>query len=584
MQRLPYLTSLRIAVTVGLLNICPAKEFPAMCRFALLLLFALSAVGTLALAVIQSAAADGQEDGFEAIFDGKSLKGWDGNPKFWSVEEGAITGRTTAENPTKGNTFLVWRKEEVGDFELRIKFRIDGGNSGIQYRSREIDRWVIGGYQADFDAARKWTGILYDERGRGVLAHRGTRVIVRSNGRKDVVGRTAEEAAIKEAVAKKGWGDYTVIARGNHLEHRVNGVTTVDVTDDQKARRRLSGLLALQVHAGPPMTVQFKDIRFKRLGSEHATRTPTNVPQDHKGSSPRSEADGVRRAVGTGAKRIRLLAGKPSHGYGTHEHYAGCLLLAHHLQRAFPEFDVAVIRGGWPSDPSLLEGVDAVVMYCDGGSGHPAMRHLDQLEAMVARGVGIAFFHYGVEVPKGPGGQALLDAIGGYFEANWSVNPHWTAHFRELPAHPITRGVAPFEIYDEWYYHMRFRRDMEGITPILTDLPSATTLSRPDGPHSGNRAVRAAIAGGEPQHVAWAYERPGGGRGFGFTGGHFHWNWAEPNFRKLALNAIVWVAGREVPAEGVASPSPSFEQLEANLDESAPANFDPTAVRERLGL
>jgi len=561
-----------------------------------------------ALAVNEPVTAGDPEAGFEAIFDGKSLDGWDGNPQVWSVEDGAITGRTTAEHPIKGNTFLVWRKEKVGDFELRLKFRIDGGNSGIQYRSREIARWVIGGYQADFDAARQWTGILYEERGRGVLAHRGTRVVIHANGRKEVVGRMADMAAIKVAIMKKGWGDYTVIARGNHFEHRVNGVTTVDVTDDQKTRRSMSGLLALQVHAGSPMTVQFKDIRLKRFSAPHAAATPKEFSPHAAGSRPPagnvaaghgtgSKGLGKNHPVGHGvsanprskrdrvadAKKIRLLAGTPSHGYGAHEHYAGCRLLADALQRAFPTFDVDVIRGGWPRDRSALDDVDAVVMYCDGGSGHPAMRHLDQFKAMVARGVGIVCLHYAVEVPQGPRGQVFLDAIGGYFEANWSVNPHWTAHFETLPTHPITRGVHPFRVHDEWYYHMRFRPGMEGIAPILTDLPPATSLARPDGPHSGNRAVRAAIAAGEPQQVAWAYQRPDGGRGFGFTGGHFHWNWAEPNFRTLVLNAIVWVAHGEVPAEGVASVSPSIEQLEANQDEPIPADFDPAAVRKRLG-
>ncbi|MCB1121945.1 MAG: ThuA domain-containing protein, partial [Verrucomicrobiae bacterium] len=162
--------------------------------------------------------------------------------------------------------------------------------------------------------------------------------------------------------------------------------------------------------------------------------------------------------------------------------------------------------------------------------------------------------------------------IGGYFEANWSVNPHWDAHYTSLPNHPITSGVEPFHINDEWYFHMRFREGMEGVTPILSALPPEDTMRRPDGPHSGNPAVRKAVANGEIQHMAWAAERAGGGRGFGFTGGHFHWNWGDENFRKVVLNAIVWTAHGQVPAQGVTTHKPSQTELEANQDEPKPGN------------
>jgi hypothetical protein len=181
------------------------------------------------------------------------------------------------------------------------------------------------------------------------------------------------------------------------------------------------------------------------------------------------------------------------------------------------------------------------------------------------RGVGLGCAHYAVEVPKGPTGDAFLDWIGGYFEMNWSVNPTWTADFKELPKHALTHGVHPFKINDEWYYHMRFRDGMRGVVPILTDLPPKTTLSRQDGTHSGNPAVREAIAKGEPQHVMWATERPDGGRGFGFTGGHFHRNWGDENFRRLVLNAILWTAKMEVPENGVNCSVPE-EDLKQGLD------------------
>jgi putative membrane-bound dehydrogenase-like protein len=293
----------------------------------------------------------------------------------------------------------------------------------------------------------------------------------------------------------------------------------------------------------------------------------------------------VRAANDAAPKRVVFIAGKPSHGYGAHEHNAGCLLLAKELQAAMPNIKCDVVQNGWPADESILSGADCIVMYCDGGGGHMVNPHLDAVDALAKKGVGIVCIHYGVEVPKGPSGERFLDWIGGYFEMNWSVNPHWTAKYEKFPDHPISRGVEPFEINDEWYYHMRFREGMKGVTPILTALPPKESLSRQDGTHSGNPAVRAAVLERkEPQHMAWAAEREGGGRGFGFTGGHDHWNWGDPNFRKVMLNAIVWCAHGEVPAKGVESPRVTLKALEANQDEPAPANFNRESIRKQIKL
>lgn len=505
------------------------------------------------------------EEGFTWLFDGKELEGWDGNPEFWSVEDGGcITGRTTKEKPTKGNTFLVWRKQPVEDFELRVQFKIDGGNSGIQYRSEELadQKWVIRGYQADFDDAGGWTGSLYEEKGRGVLAKRGTKVKIPTGAKPEVVGETTPEKTIVDSIKKKDWNEYVIIAQGNHLVHKLNGNVTVDVTDEDAEKGKKSGLLALQLHAGPPMTVQFRNIRIRHLPkAEKAQRV----------APPAGEA-----------KKIVFVAGKPSHGYGAHEHNAGCLLLAMELEKALPNYKTVVHRNGWPTEAGAFDGADAIVMYSDGGGGHMVNAHLDQVDELAKKGVGILCIHYAVEVPAEPAGKKFLDWIGGYFEANWSVNPHWTAKFTKFPDHPIARGVKPFSINDEWYYHMRFRPNMEGVTPILTDLPGPETLSRPDGAHSGNPAVRKSVAAGEAQHVAWAAERADGGRGFGFTGGHDHWNWGCPDFRKVVLNAIVWCAKGEVPAGGVESPTVNLAALEQNLDPKDKKNFNRDAVAKKI--
>ena len=230
-----------------------------------------------------------------------------------------------------------------------------------------------------------------------------------------------------------------------------------------------------------------------------------------------------------------------------------------------------MIPNGWPANGlAALEGADAVVVYCDGGGGHLLLPHLAEFDELMKRGTGLVCLHYAVEVPKEKGGTEFLNWLGGYFEMDWSVNPHWTAKFVSFPEHPISRGVQPFEINDEWYFHMRFRPEMKDVTPILSAVAPAGTVTRADGPHEGNPAVRAAVQRGEPQHVAWAAERPDGGRGFGFTGGHVHWNWGDENFRKLVLNAIVWTAKGEVPADGVGGQTPTRAELEANQDEPKP--------------
>lgn len=265
--------------------------------------------------------------------------------------------------------------------------------------------------------------------------------------------------------------------------------------------------------------------------------------------------------------KIVFIAGKPSHAPGDHEHRAGSMLLAKTLNENMPNVDAQVTWYGWPDDASILEGAATIVIYCDGGEGHLLNDHLAEFQPYMDKGVGLVCLHYAVENTAGERGDKFLEWLGGYFEMNWSVNPHWDADYKTLPSHPITSGVPPFGISDEWYYHMRFPADMKGVTPILTALPPESSLSRPDGTHSGNPDVRKAVANGEPQHMAWAFDRPNGGRSFGFTGGHFHKNWQNDDFRKLVLNAIVWTAKLDVPEGGVPSKTPTDEEMKANLDD-----------------
>ena len=226
------------------------------------------AVVVLATGAWPPGASGADERGFRALFNGKNLTDWEGDPKFWSVKDGAITGQTTAENPTKGNTFLIWRKETVDDFELRLSYRIVGGNSGIQYRSKDLGNWVVGGYQADFEAGKTYSGILYEEKGRGILAKRGEKTVVDAAGKPQVVGSLGSSEELQAAIRNEDWNEYTITARGGHLVHAINGRVTADVTDELSDKRAASGILALQLHAGPAMLVQFKNIRIKRLPAD----------------------------------------------------------------------------------------------------------------------------------------------------------------------------------------------------------------------------------------------------------------------------------------------------------------------------
>jgi Domain of Unknown Function (DUF1080) len=222
------------------------------------------------------------EKGFKKMFDGKDLKGWDGSPDLWSVKEGVITGQTTKEHPALENTFLIWTNGTPGDFEMRCSFKLVPGdeagfaNSGVQYRSRQVpstkthklEYWVVSGYQADMEAGPNYTGILYEEKARGIVAKRGEKVVISPEGKLNVVGSVGTEAEIEGSVKKGDWNDYIIIAKGNHLVQIVNGHTTVDVTDEDTttpSRSPRSGIIALQIHAGHPMMCQFKNLRIKTL-------------------------------------------------------------------------------------------------------------------------------------------------------------------------------------------------------------------------------------------------------------------------------------------------------------------------------
>lgn len=498
--------------------------------------------------LVTSALCAQAESGFVSLFDGKTLNGWDYDPQFWRVEDGVIVGETTTTKPAKTNTFLTWAGGEPADFELKVEFKIRNHNSGIQYRSFPLEgtKWALGGYQADFSADHKWTGVAYGEKYKGLIAKRGEKAVVgASNKDVNVLGHIGDPAEILSHVNIDGWNEYHIIASGNHCIQLINGIVSAEFSENDPQRKK-QGLIGLQLHRGPPMEVRFRNIRLREM------------KPDTK-------------------KQILFLAGKRSHGYNAHEHKAGCLLLARCLNESGLDVIAQVVtEGAWPEPWQGYDKPDAVVMYCDGFKMHLAKDHQDKIQELVDQGVGVACLHFGVEVEPKVLGKQFLDWIGGYFESGWSVNPHWDAEFTELPEHPITNGVKPFKVHDEWYYHMRFRPDLENVTPILSSLPPVETLTKraENKSRGSNPAVMAEVSAGKKQVVAWAYDRPNGGRGFGFTGGHFHRNWKQDDFRKIVLNALVWIAKGNVPADGVPSRTPSVIDMGLNQDypERAPKN------------
>ena len=275
--------------------------------------------------------------------------------------------------------------------------------------------------------------------------------------------------------------------------------------------------------------------------------------------------------------KIVLVAGKPSHPPRMHEFNAGVQLMAKCLNET-PGIDVQFVLNGWPKDESVFDGAIAVVFFMDGGGRHEVVgengRRLKVVDDWAAKGIGLGFMHFGVEVIADQAGNQFKRWIGGHYEHMHSCNPIWEPNFTVFPDHPISRGVKPFQVKDEWYFNMRFAGDMSGekateieglkFVPILTSAPSDDVRNGPyvypKGPYPHIQASK-----GRAEAMMWTVERPNGGRGFGFTGGHFHDNWANDSFRRVVLNGILWIAKVEVPPSGVKS-TVSDELLNANLD------------------
>lgn len=263
--------------------------------------------------------------------------------------------------------------------------------------------------------------------------------------------------------------------------------------------------------------------------------------------------------------KIVLLAGEKSHPSGQHEYKAGLKLLAKALnEQSGLDVEAVVVTGGWPQDETVFDGAKAIVCYADGGAKHPFVAHKDKIDSLAKSGVGIMCIHYAVEVVPDQAGEEFKQWIGGFYAGGYSVNPHWDADMQPNKDHPVSRGVHPAKAHDEWYFHIRFAEPMTA-TPLMQATPTRALIKRYI---HWNDAAEPEL--GKPQSLMWGLQRPDGGRGIGFTGGHWHRNWAIDDFRKLVLNGIVWVAGMEVPEGGVKSNPLTETDLNTDMDAKDP--------------
>ena len=208
------------------------------------------------------------KDGFKKIFDGKTMKHWEADTSHWRIENGTFVGEVTKEKQLKSNTFLIYRGDTPGDFEFKAEYRISPeGNSGVQYRSEMVENVPYGlkGYQADIDGANRYTGQNYEERGRGFLAMRGEQSVLKEGQKPTITGSVGNTDELKAKIKKDDWNQIHIIAKGNHILHYINGVLMSETTDEDASKRKMSGLIGLQVHVMPKMKVEYREIYLKKL-------------------------------------------------------------------------------------------------------------------------------------------------------------------------------------------------------------------------------------------------------------------------------------------------------------------------------
>ena len=514
-------------------------------------------------------AAAASDQGFVSIFDGETLENWDGNPNFWRVEEGSITGQTTADNPTNGNTFIVWRGGLLRDFELKLQYRIVGGNSGIQYRSFEVAGapWVVGGYQADFEAGDRYSGILYGERYRGILGDRGQKTVIGTDHKPQVVGSVGDSDAIGKAIRKEDWNDYHIIAKGFQFEHRINGVTSVMVTDDDTEMRRPAGVLALQLHAGPAMKVQFRNLQVKHLANEAEQAAWLDLE---------GQGDGPGRG-----KRVVLVSGDEEYRSEETLPQLAKILARRHGFDCRVAFAIDPETGEInPNEQRNIPGLealadaDAMVLFTR-FRNLPAdqMKYIDEFVKAGKPVIGIRTATHGFKVDDGPYAHWTFNAQQADYADGFGrvvLGETWINHHghhghestRGVPVaaeaqHPVLKGVD-----DVWG-----PTDVYGVRLPLPERCRPLMLGQVlAGMQSDSPPVEGAK--NDPMMpIAWVqeYQVPGGspGRAFTTTMGASQ-DFANAGVRRLLVNAVYWATGLEsqIPSEtnvdlvGVYQPSP----------------------------
>lgn len=511
----------------------------------------------LLVGVTDSCIYGADETGFEVIFDGKTLKGWDGDPAIWRVEDGCITGETTAAKPLKANTFIIWRGGELRDFELKCEYKIVGGstgNSGIQYRSFELPdrKWGIGGYQADLEAGDKYSGILYGENFRGILGERGQKTVIRADHKPEVVGSVGDSQEIGKSIRKEDWNEYHITARGFHFVQKINGVVTVEVTDEDEQMRRAAGLLALQAHVGPPMKVQFRNIRLKTLRPSGSNQSWIEYP--------------AREGTGAGAgKRVVLISGDEEYRSEDMLPQLGKILSQRHGFSCRVVFAIDPKTGEInPGQRDNIPGLEALneadLMVIFTRFRNLPVDQMRSIEKYVMAGkpvVGIRTATHAFEIPEGPYAhwswrfsspeKKSLESGFGRIVLGETWISHHGKHGHEstrgVPVvgqenHPILRGVR-----DVWA-----ATDVYGVRLPLPDRCTALLLGQvlqgmdPSAPPVEGARNNPAMP------VAWTqeYQFPDGlpGRAFTTTMGAPQ-DFANAGFRRLLVNACYWAVQLE---------------------------------------
>lgn len=283
---------------------------------------------------------------------------------------------------------------------------------------------------------------------------------------------------------------------------------------------------------------------------------------------------------------VVFIAGPESHFYGEHEFNAGGEILVADLNNS-GVVTATLHKNGWPK-----EGIDAnasaIVLYMDGDSSHPALDHMEELQKSMDRGAGLFAMHFAVHVPPEKAGKEFAQWIGGFYNSETSTNPHWQGTFTPQTDNPIFNGVNQFTAIDEFYFNIKF--DNPNANPVLTGTPPDEAREHVPHPRrkfylfGGSVPEEVVNNKGKEETIAWSLERENGGRGFGFTGGHFHWNWGNKDYRRFVLNAIAWTAKAKIPESGIPTVKLTFEELKQRQDESIPFYFNAAATAEKFNL